>query len=190
MTALRPKLVVIDTFGRIKKPGEKLGYEGELDAITSIKAMMDAHQCDCLLLHHTRKSSVNDNAEDPFERILGSTALAATPDNLQIIEFDGQYSTLHAKGRTYAPFKKVLQLAGDDFVEVPTALGDLQGNANAQEQVLMLLSKQGPMKCSDLVRETGKLQPQISSICKTLKERGAIEKLPDGSFQIRLTNQF
>jgi hypothetical protein len=190
MTALRPKLVVIDTFARIKKPGEKLGYEGELDAITSIKTMMDAHQCDCLLLHHTRKSSANDNADDLFERILGSTALAATPDNLQIIQFDGQYSTLHAKGRTYAPFKKVLQLEGDDFVEVPTALSDLQGNANAQEQVLMLLSKQGPMKCSDLVRETGKLQPQISSICKTLKERGAIEKLPDGSFQIRLTQQF
>ena len=84
----------------------------------------------------------------------------------------------------------MLQLAGDDFVEVPTALGDLQGNANAQEQVLMLLSKQGPMKCSDLVRETGKLQPQVSSICKTLKERGAIEKLADGAFQIRLTNQF
>ena len=190
MTALRPKLVVIDTFARIKKPGEKLGYEGELESINSIKTMMDAHQCDCLLLHHTRKSSVNDNTDDPFERILGSTALAATPDNLQILEFDGQYSTLHAKGRTYAPFKKVLQLVGNDFVEVPTALSDLQGNANAQEQVLMLLSKLGPMKCSDLVRETGKLQPQISSICKTLKERGAIEKLADGSFQICLTNQF
>ena len=190
LTALRPKLVVIDTFARIKKPGEKLGYEGELESINSIKTMMDAHQCDCLLLHHTRKSSVNDNTDDPFERILGSTALAATPDNLQILEFDGQYSTLHAKGRTYAPFKKVLQLVGNDFVEVPTALSDLQGNANAQEQILMLLSKQGPMKCSDLVRETGKAQPQISSICKTLKERGAIQKLDDGSFQIRLSNQF
>ncbi len=190
LTALRPKLVVIDTFGMIKKPGAKLGYEGELESINSIKTMMDAHQCDCLLLHHTRKSSVNDNTDDPFERILGSTALAATPDNLQILEFDGQYSTLHAKGRTYAPFKKVLQLVGNDFVEVPTALSDLQGNANAQEQILMLLSKQGPMKCSDLVRETGKAQPQISSICKTLKERGAIQKLDDGSFQIRLSNQF
>jgi len=39
----------------------------------------------------------------------------------------------------------VLQLARNDFFEVPTALGDLQVNANAQEQVLMLLSKQGPM---------------------------------------------
>ena len=190
LTALKPKLVVIDTFGKIKKPGEKLGYEGELASINSIKVMMDAHHCDCLLLHHTRKSSANDNADDPFERILGSTALAATPDNLQIIEFDGQYSTLHAKGRTYAPFKKVLQLAGNDFVEVPTALGDLQGNANAQEQVLMLLSKQGPMKCLDLVRATGKAQPQISSICKTLKERGSIERLDDGAFQMRPTDLF
>ena len=190
LIALRPKLVVIDTFGKIKKPGEKLGYEGELEAITAIKTLMDAHQCDCLLLHHTRKSSVNDNADDPFERILGSTALASTPDNLQILEFDGQYSTLHAKGRTYAPFKKVLQLVGTDFVEVPTALSDLQGNANAQEQVLMLLSKLGPMKCSDLVRETGKAQPQISSICKTLKERGAIVKLDDSAFQIRRTDSF
>jgi hypothetical protein len=190
LIALRPKLVVIDTFGRVKKPGERLGYEGELESINSIKAMMDAHHCDCLLLHHTRKSSVNDNADDPFERILGSTALAATPDNLQILEFDGQYSTLHAKGRTYAPFKKVLQLVVNDFVEVPTALGDLQGNANAQEQVLMLLSKLGPMKCSDLVRETGKAQLQISSICKTLKERGAIVKLDDSAFQIRQTASF
>ncbi|MEC7172339.1 MAG: helix-turn-helix domain-containing protein [Pseudomonadota bacterium] len=84
----------------------------------------------------------------------------------------------------------MLQLAGDDFVEVPTALGDLQGNANAQEQVLMLLSKQVPMKCSDLVRATGKAQPQISSICKTLRERGAIDRLDDGAYQIRLTQQF
>ena len=190
LIALKPKLVVIDTFGKIKKPGEKLGYEGELESSNRFKMMMDEHQCHCLLLHHTRKSSVNDNADDPFERILGSTALAAPPDNLLILEFDGQYSTLHAKGRTYAPFKKVLQLVANDFVEVPTALSDLQGNANAQEQILMLLNKQGPMKCSDLVRATGKAQPQISSICKTLKERGSIERLDDGAFQIRLTNQF
>ena len=75
-------------------------------------------------------------------------------------------------------------------MEVPTALGDLQGNANAKEQVLMLLSKQVPMKCSDLVRATGKAQPQISSICKTLRERGAIDRLDDGAYQIRLTQQF
>ena len=84
----------------------------------------------------------------------------------------------------------MLQLLGDVSLEVPTALGDLQVTANAQEQVLMLLSKLGPMKCSDLVRETGKAQPQISSICKTLKERGAIVKLDDSAFQIRRTDSF
>ena len=56
--------------------------------------------------------------------------------------------------------------------------------------LLMLLSKQVPMKCSDLVRATGKAQPQISSICKTLRERGAIDRLDDGAYQIRLTQQF
>jgi DNA-binding IclR family transcriptional regulator len=54
----------------------------------------------------------------------------------------------------------------------------------------MLLSKQGPMKCLDLVRATGKAQPQISSICKTLKERGSIERLDDGAFQMRPTDLF
>lgn len=68
-----------------------------------MKIVTDKYNCDVLALHHLRKLGVNDNKDDPFERILGSTALAAAVDNLQILLTSGDDRVLHTKGRIVFP---------------------------------------------------------------------------------------
>jgi len=67
-----------------------------------MKIVTDKYNCDVLALHHLRKLGVNDNKDDPFERILGSTALAAAVDNLQILLTSGDDRVLHAKGGIFS----------------------------------------------------------------------------------------
>ena len=67
-----------------------------------MKIVTDKYNCDVLALHHLRKLGVNGNKDDPFERILGSTALAAAVDNLQILLTSGDDRVLHTKGGIFS----------------------------------------------------------------------------------------
>ena len=76
-----PKLIILDTLSRLKRQGELGGYEAETKAMAELKAFADEREIDLLCIHHTRKASITDN-DNIAERVLGSTALIAVPDNV------------------------------------------------------------------------------------------------------------
>ena len=123
---ISPRLIVVDTLGRFKRPGQEKGYEGETTALAELKALVDTASVDCLCIHHSRKRSIHDS-DDVFERVLGSTALAAVPDNLLFLEHAEDIATLHAKGRLIKPSKRVLAFERDEFVERDEPGADLLG---------------------------------------------------------------
>ena len=49
-----PALVVIDTIGKFKRPGETKGYEGETRAMGEIRLLLNKFDVDSLVIHHTR----------------------------------------------------------------------------------------------------------------------------------------
>ena len=102
------------------------------------------------LVHHLRKAGLTDSADDPFERILGSTAFAAVPDNLQILlpTDDGRVA-LHTKGRVIFPSKAIyLRLKGHDFEEVNPALTDLPTQMLPPKKKLFISLLQMPVRLS------------------------------------------
>ena len=186
----KPSLTVIDVIGRIKKRGEARGYEGETESLSAIKQMMSRHDCDCLAIHHLRKAGLSDNPEDPFERILGSTALAAVPDNLQVMLPSDKDVVLHTKGRVIFPSKRLLRLNGHDFEEVHSALMDLPARATAQKDIIHLIAGAGEISVGEMVTRLGKQQPQITTACQRLLELGKITRLPNGNYTLADTDLF
>ncbi len=97
----KTKLVIIDTFQKIRPPRKagKDPYETDYEVLGELQEICKKWKIGVLLVHHTRKKGGKDS--DPFELILGSTAIAGASDYMIVLDQkqDDDYFTLHAKGR-------------------------------------------------------------------------------------------
>jgi RecA-family ATPase len=78
------KSVIIDTFGSaIKNDGKRYGYgfQHDYELGSSIQEIAMQNQVSFILLHHTRKMK----SGDPYEDIVGTTGLTASPDTLLVL---------------------------------------------------------------------------------------------------------
>ncbi len=172
---LRPKLTVIDTLAKVKRPGSERGYEGETDAMAELKQLFAVHDLSCVCIHHTRKASIHDNADDPFDRILGSTALAAVPDNLMVLLSDGGQTVLHTKGRLAASSVKRFRLNEHRFELDGSAGAELRGKADRQADILEMLSE-CPATQAEMADELAIDAGNLSRMCKALEAAKKIER--------------
>ncbi|MDB9703750.1 AAA family ATPase [Rhodospirillales bacterium] len=175
----KPALLIIDTLSRIKRPGAEKGYEGETLALNEIKLLVDDAGIDCVALHHTRKRSIHDDANDPFERFLGSQALAAVPDNLMVLDIDSDRRVLHLRGRLCKPEQFYFQIDADGLHELNGAGADLRGVADIQATIVDLL-KEGPATQKEISDELGLDKGNVSRYCRTLSHKGKIWRVQRG----------
>jgi hypothetical protein len=172
---LSPPLTVIDTLAKVKRPGSERGYEGETEAMAELKELFAAHDFSCVCIHHTRKASVHDNADDPFDRILGSTALAAVPDNLMVLLSEGGQTVLHTKGRLVASSVKRFRLNGHRFELDGSAGAELRGKADRQADILEMLAE-GPATQVEMRDELGIDAGNLSRMCRALEAAKKIRR--------------
>lgn len=172
---LSPPLTVIDTLAKVKRPGSERGYEGETESMAELKELFAAHDLSCVCIHHTRKASVHDSAEDPFERILGSTALAAVPDNLMVLLSEGGQTVLHTKGRLVASSVKRFRLNGHRFEFDGSAGAELRGRADRQADILEMLAE-GPATQVEMSAELGIDTGNLSRMCRALEAAKKIRR--------------
>lgn len=104
----KTRLVMVDTFQKIKPPTDKgkTAYEQDYETLGRLKQLSDKHNVCILLVHHTRKT--NGFVTDPFEGILGSTALQGATDFMYVIQKEkrtGDTATLTAAGRDIPPYE-------------------------------------------------------------------------------------
>ena len=180
LNQLKPTLTVIDTLTKLKRPGAERGYETETAAMSELKQLFSKYSLSCVCIHHTRKASVHDNADDPFERILGSTALAAVPDNLLVLQNDGDKAVLHTKGRLVAKSIKKFRLANHRFELVEPPSNELRGKADRQADILDLLKKRSATQ-AEIAAELDIDPGNLSKMCKGLKTSGLIHRDRPGS---------
>lgn len=100
------KLVIIDTLQKVKPPSSKTetAYEQDYKLLGKITELARKNDCCILLIHHLRKGT-GFNA-DPFEKILGSTALQGATDTMAVIEREKRTengAVLHITGRDISP---------------------------------------------------------------------------------------
>jgi len=174
-------LVVIDTFAKVKRPGDAKGYEAEYQAIGDLKRLVDETGVAVLVLHHTRKPS-HEDAGTIFDTFLGSSALSAGPDMLLIFDDRGDTLKLHGKGRLVEEFQFPLRWADPGFeIDEPDAA--LRDKAPLQYRIKPHLRQAGPCSNKDLSQAIGKPLRSVTNATGKLIYAGDIHKLPDGRFQ-------
>jgi len=170
----QPKLIVLDTLSRLKRQSEQGGYEAETRAMVDLKAFADEREIDLLCIHHTRKASVTDN-ENITERVLGSTALIAVPDNIMVLQRSEKFVTITTQGRLINPSKRTLELIGDEYVEVEGPELELDSRADTQRDIVALL-KEGPLLNKEISEKLGLDKGQVSRTMKTLQQKSIVGK--------------
>lgn len=99
-------LIIVDTLQKVKPPSDKnkTAYEQDYEVFSAISKLAIEHNVSIIFLHHTRKS--NGFNTDPFENILGSTALQGATDVMFIIKKEkrtDEDAVFYATGRDINP---------------------------------------------------------------------------------------
>lgn len=106
------KLIIIDTFQKIKPPSDRTStaYEADYRHLSEFKKLAGHYNVCILLVHHTKKNNGSDG--DVFEKILGSTALQGATDTMMVIskkERTNETATLAATGRDISQQELVIK---------------------------------------------------------------------------------
>lgn len=107
------KLVMIDTWQRFRRAANvrRAAYEDDYAELGALKAIVDRFGVAVVLAHHTKKGKT----EDPFEAVLGSTALMGAVDAALVIHrLRGEAdAVLHVVGRDVEGQELAFEFAKD-----------------------------------------------------------------------------
>ena len=97
--ATAPRLIIIDTLAKIKKPGARNGdrYADDYADVGEIKALADKHGVAVLAIHHVRKMM----GDDILDEVSGSIGVTAAADTILVLKRDRGKAdaSLHVTGR-------------------------------------------------------------------------------------------
>ena len=169
---LRPEILIVDILAKLKR--RNVGsYDAEYQAMTEIKELVDKYDMDCLVLTHSGKPNANDS-DDPFDKIIGSTAVQGVPDNLMILSTRNGETVLKTKGRLIFPSKKILTFSNGRYTEKTGAGADIYDRAPVKGEILNLIEKHGELRVGEIAAMLDRSEPQMSEACKRLAEDGRI----------------
>ena len=109
------RLVVIDTFQKIRAQGAELSYANDYAEVSRLKNIADELNICILLVHHTRKQSDSDYMNE----ISGTNGIAGSADTLMVLkkkERSSRTATLSCTGRDIEDRELTLHFDRERFV--------------------------------------------------------------------------
>ncbi len=106
-----PRLVIVDTFAKVRGPGDRGegAYERDYREMGSIKALADETGVSILVITHVRKMG----ADDPFDTVSGTLGITGAADATLVLTRDGMGVTLHGTGRDIEPIEAAMEWQKD-----------------------------------------------------------------------------
>jgi hypothetical protein len=176
ITAIKPRLVVIDTLTAAIKGGGKREsdvFRSQYAEVTRVSKIAEDHGIALLLVHHTRKGT----SEGAVEAVAGTGGIAAAVDTLAYLKRkpEGE-GTLEVIGREAEETTLALRFGQDPFGW--QVLGDdaIQLLNGERQQVLELLREDGGMTPAQIAAATCKTQPAVRMLLKRMREAGQVRK--------------
>lgn len=186
MSLHKPRLVVVDTWGKAKPSGDsrKNAYERDVEIVSEVKRLADRHECSVLLVHHEKKGGSREN--DWLESLSGSMGLTAT--------VDGILSLKRGRGEN----RGVLRRSGRDFEEDSDlaltwkepgweCLGDASEVllSESRRRILQTVRDAGePVSPSYITSSLGKNPSTTRVMLMKMTQSGLLVRTPSGNYAL------
>jgi hypothetical protein len=177
-----PRLVVIDTLVRVRRPrgGSEGWYEYDYQSVEPLKALADRYRMAVVVVHHLNKQI---GAIDPFDLISGSNGLAACADSTLILDRDGQGVRLYGRGRDVEEFEKALSF--DKIAGRWSVLGEASEVHRSDERksiIDVLARAAGPLGPKDIAAATRMKDGNVRFLLSQMVAAGEIKKQGYGRY--------
>ena len=179
------RLVVIDTFQRVREGGAQYSYQSDYEEIRPFKEFTDIHDVALILVHHTRK---NTESENSFDRISGTNGLLGAADGAFLLYREKGRVILDQTGKDLPGQRMILDFDSQrclwtvvsreaEIAEPPEPLLDLidqaigggwQGTATELLERLRRLDPELPYRANTLTRK-------LNALTRRLKEEKGVE---------------
>jgi hypothetical protein len=183
--ASEPKLVVIDTLARMRRPSmsrQANQYLEDYEAMAAIKKMADEHDLAVVVIHHVRKQP---GFEDVFDEISGTTGLTGAADTMLVLRRErGQADALlHLSGRDLEEKELVLSWDNDNcHWSVLGPAADFP--ASEMDRAAKVLAEQKrPMTPTQLAPLLGKAPAACKMLLWRASKEGKVKTAGKGAYQ-------
>lgn len=182
----RPRLIIVDTFAKIKAPKgrEQSAYDHDYETISELQALALKLRIAIVLIHHTRKQI----ADDPFDTVSGTLGLTGAADTITILSkhSSGNYLMM-AKGRDIEDYNKIISF--DNATCVWSVIGDMEEGdelPDTQRLILRTLKDHAPAALSpqSVVKATDLSHDNVRQALARMAQTGAVKKIGHGSYTI------
>ena len=185
----KPRLVVIDTFARVRRRADRNDstYDGDYKAVTALHRFASETGIAVVLVHHVRKT----DSEDPLDTVSGSTGFTGAADAILVLTRDMSSADAILYGR------------GRDIEEIETALAfdpgtctwSIEGNAEdyrrskeRQEIINVLRNADDPMKPQEVANRLDKESGAVRKMLTKMAQDGEIKRAGYGKYVLHTSN--
>jgi len=178
------KLVVVDSFAKIKPPRPKNAdaYEFDMAMGGVLQSLAQERQICLLLIYHNRKAE----ADDPIDDVINSTGLTGAVDAILILRRGrGQ-----ADGTLFVTGRDVEEQAFSLKFQPKEGLWELMGTAaecaisQERKDILLILKDVGSKTPAQLSKLIGKSKDAVRMNLARMKDAGMVSLMENGEYQI------
>ena len=180
----RPRLVIIDTFKRVRPLGSGRGtqYEEDYDSLVPLHDLAQELGIAIVVVHHDRKAS----ADDPFDTVSGTLGLNAVVDSVMVLVRDPSGAMiLHQRGRDLDEVAKAMRF--DRNICYWKMLGNAAEVQRSHERAQVLKAMQAigePAKPAEIAREADAPVNSVTKLLARMARAGDIRKPTYGKYSL------
>lgn len=173
-TCKAPRLVILDTFARVKPIGSKRdgnAYSEDYESLAPLHRIASDRGLGVLVIHHQRKME----ADDPIDSISGTLGIAGVVDTVLVIARTARGTTLYVRGRDVEEAEWALDFDKESCRWVLTGDAHEVQQSNQRQKILDALrnAPQG-MPPKELILATGMKDGNLRQLLYSMGKDGQV----------------
>lgn len=174
----RPRLVILDTYKRVKpRPGEgETQYDADADSLQDLHELAQKRGVAIVVVHHQRKM----DADDPYDTVSGTLGLTATPDTIMLLRRDSSGTIiLQARGRDVAEIEKAMAFDKDNcHWRIAGEVAQVRQTAERAKVLRAMETIGEPAKPNEIAAEAGVKPANVNKMLVRMVRDNVIYKYP------------
>lgn len=174
MSKSTPKLIIVDTYQRIK--GRSRGadkYAEDYDNVSALQQIASKHRLAIILVHHQRK----DEASDTFDTVSGTHGITGAADTVAIIDGGKYAKILSIRGRDIEEQESAIQFNSKTF------MWEMKGNARVADmgrertKILETIKEANTPLTIPKIQEKTKMKPEnLRKLLSNMAKEGDLHR--------------